>query len=215
MSSDPPSAAPSDANPAETAGPALADDVARLGEPLLDALGKRLPSAPKHAAATSSWALAIAVELGLDRDRCLAIRETARLHDIGKVYAAAGLLAVPETDLDDEGRRRLDAHAEAGFRLAQGAGLPSEACGWLRHTRERYEGGGLPDGLFGGAIPLESRIIRAACAFDVELSRAAGSGSDQPPSNVAIAKLRARTGTELDRGTVEALGSVLQRTTGA
>jgi HD-GYP domain-containing protein (c-di-GMP phosphodiesterase class II) len=179
---------------------------------LLDALTQRLPGAREHAEGAASWALAIAVELGLEREGCLAIRETARLHDVGKVYADAELLALPESELDAEQAARLDRHAEAGSRLAQGAGIPAEACGWLRSARERYDGAGIPDGLFGGAIPLASRIIRAACAFELELAAASKlADPEESPSGAAVMRLHSLAGTEIDRGAVEALAAVLER----
>ena len=86
------------------------------------------------------------------------------------------------------------------------------ACGWLRYSLERYDGTGQPDGLFGGAIPLESRIIRTACAFATGLSSAALSDEwSGAPSVLALAEVRAAAGTALDRGAVEALAAVLQR----
>jgi HD-GYP domain-containing protein (c-di-GMP phosphodiesterase class II) len=216
MSSPPPNAdpspAPSGATPAGDESETPAELVRERGEPLLDALEERVPGSRSHADATASWALAISVELGLGRERSLAVRETARLHDVGKVYAEAELLERPAQELDADAARRLDGHAAIGSRLAEGAGVPAAACGWLRYSRERYDGGGLPDGLFGGAIPLESRIIRTACAFATRLARAGSSPEwGAAPALLAIAELRAAAGTALDRGAVEALAAVLDR----
>jgi HD-GYP domain-containing protein (c-di-GMP phosphodiesterase class II) len=213
------SSLPRNADPSPALNPAagedfrlLADLVRERGEPLLEALETRLPGSRPHSDATASWALAIAVELGLGRERSLAIRETARLHDVGKVYAHADLLTRPEDELDHEQLHELHAHAALGSRLAEGAGVPPAACGWLRYSLENYDGTGQPDGLFGGAIPLESRIIRTACSFAAATSRAAGSREwSGAPALLAIAQLRAVAGTQLDRGAVEALATVIDR----
>jgi HD-GYP domain-containing protein (c-di-GMP phosphodiesterase class II) len=200
-------------SPAEVQPPELVAALTReRGEPLVAALEEAIPGSRTHADATASWALAVAVERGLERDRCLAIREAARLHDIGRVYVEEDLAARPFDELSEEEARRVEAHADAGSRLAEGAGVPPAACAWLRHSRERFDGRGVPEGLFGGAIPVESRIIRTACAFDAALDRATrevGEGAD--PQSGAIETVRARAGSELDPQAVEALVRVLSR----
>src|SRR5687767_15773095 len=44
---------------------------------------------------------------------------------------------------------------EAGAKLALGAGISDDVCGWLLQIRERFDGQG-PDGLAGVAIPIRS-----------------------------------------------------------
>lgn len=193
----------------------LAELIRDRGAPLIEALEAVVTGATSHADSTASWALATAVELNLGHDRSLAVRETARLHEVGKLYAGADLLARPEEALGPTDLRRVHEHAEAGSRLAEGAGVPSEACVWLRHALERYDGAGLPDRLHGAAIPLESRIIRVACAFATSLPRAAESPEWRySPRILALTELRARGGGELDRGVVETLAAVVERIAG-
>lgn len=182
------------------------------GEPLLAGLEEKFPGSRAHADATASWALAIAVELGLDRDRCLAIREAARLHDVGRVYLESDLTTRLVEELDPEAARRAEAHAEVGARLTNGAGVPVQAGLWLRHSRERFDGAGVPEGLAGDAIPLPSRVIRTACSFDVALSQMPqGPGARTDPQDAALATLRAAAGTELDPDAVAALSRALGR----
>jgi energy-coupling factor transport system substrate-specific component len=212
MSSDPHSDAPSpaaDSLPADAAPepPSDAELIRERGADLLDALEARLPGSIEHAEATASWALAIAAELGVSRDTALAVRETARLHGIGLIYAEAELAARDEAELTDDERRRLDDQAGAAARLAAGADLPGTACVWLEHSREHFEGGG-PKRLYGGAIPLESRIIRAACAYAGEI------GGGEPDYEAALERLGARAGTELDPATIGAIAFVLDRSAG-
>lgn len=181
--------------------------VAERGTDLLAALEARQAGGRRHADATASWALAIAVELRLAHERALAVRETARLHEIGKLYLPQALLAQPQEELAAAERRRLDEQAAAAAKLAGGAGLPPAPCGWLEHWRERFDGHG-PAGLYGGAIPIESRIIRAACAFELALglARQRGGGHDD-----ALADLLVKGGNELDPEAVSALQTTLRR----
>jgi response regulator RpfG family c-di-GMP phosphodiesterase len=184
------------------------------GTDLLEALGQRVGAAHEHADATASYAFAAAVGLALDRDRCDAIRQAAKLHDVGKLYLPSDVLSRLAGELQPEDRSLLERQFEWAYRLALGAGIPDPACEWIRWTGERFDGAG-PGGLAGNAIPLESRVIRAACACDLLL---AAPTATQIPAferrRLAIGTLRAKAGAELDPGVVEALATVLLRAAG-
>lgn len=208
MSSLPPSDARSPAEPGgePDAGLNLASVIHLRGIALLEALERHAPELIEHADATGSYAFAAAAELGLDRPRAQAVREAARLHDIGKVYVPAQILAKPAAELSAAEREQLEAQHEAAYRLALGAAIPEPVCDWLRHLGERSGAGAR-------AAPLESRIIRAACACHTLLvaspPRAAGGGAAR--REAAIAGLRAASGGELDPDVVRALAAVLSR----
>jgi HD-GYP domain-containing protein (c-di-GMP phosphodiesterase class II) len=193
MSSDRPSGGPSPT-------PDLAALIRDRGAPLIEALEAHVPGAAEHAAATGTYAFAAAVELGFERVQCETAREAAKLHDVGHVYLPPELLSKPAEALSDAERSRLHSHHEAGAQLARGAGIPELACAWILHARERFDGRG-PDGLVAIQIPLESRLIRAACACDALLAE----------GRQAVDGLRARGGRELDPRVVEALIAVITR----
>lgn len=197
MSSDRPNVGRS---PTPSAPGDLAALVRSRGAPLIEALEAHLPDAAGHAEGTGTYAFAAAAELGFERLQCEAVREAAKLHDVGKVYVPADLVQRPADALSDAERATLDSHHEAGARLARGAGIPELVCAWILHARERFDGRGT-DGLVAIQIPVESRIIRAACACDLLLSR------DRP----AIEGLRDQAGRELDPRVVDALSAVLTR----
>lgn len=194
MSSDRPSGDPSPAaeRGADAADPAL---VRSRGEPLLEALQQQSPLARDHAESTAAYAFAAAVELGLERRACELVREAARLHEVGQVYAG------------EPGS--LGSHQEETYRLAHGAAIDEEVCGWLLHARERFDGAG-PGGMAGAAIPVESRVIRAACDFQRALADPAPDDA-RPPDRRALDRIQAHAGSELDPAVVEALAAVLSR----
>jgi HD-GYP domain-containing protein (c-di-GMP phosphodiesterase class II) len=199
--------------PDATAKEVLAAELIReRGAPLLDALEERLPGAKDHAEGTAAWAVAIAAELGLAREHALSVRAMAHLHEVGKLYVDARLAAKPIEELTRDETVELERYAEAGGHLAGDAGIPERPCDWLRHLRERYDGHGHPDGLSAERIPLESRIMRTACAFDTLLEIAR---TDEPDSRTrrlrALEELRSVAGTQLDPATVEALERTLSR----
>ena len=188
----------------------LATLVQARGSTLLDALELHAPGSRDHADGTASYAFATAVELGFRRAHAEAVRETARLHEVGKVYVPAAVLAGDPGTLDSRDQTLLASHPALGAELARGAGIPEEACDWIAAMGERFDGGG-PAGLAGERIPLESRIARVACACDAALNAAPEAGSPQGTHPTAIAELRAQAGQELDPRVIEALTAMLDR----
>jgi len=209
MSSDPPSDAPS-APPERSARPHAALDLASLlrlrGAPLLEALEQHAPGAREHAEATASYAFAGAVGLGFDRAQAEVAREVAALHEVGVVYVPAGIARRGAAQRTPEEEAAWAEHYEAGYRLVRGAGIPEQVCGWLLRARERYDGTG-PEGMTGSEIPVEGRLIRAACACQTTL--AAARGGDEPPVEATVHALVARAGADLDPRVVAALRAIL------
>jgi HD-GYP domain-containing protein (c-di-GMP phosphodiesterase class II) len=89
-----------------------------------------------------------------------------------------------------------------GESIVLAAEMPERAR-WVRHHHERIDGMGYPDGLADKDIPLESRIIHVADAFEAMTS-------DRPYREAsweefAIEELRRNAGTQLDADVVGAL----------
>jgi HD-GYP domain-containing protein (c-di-GMP phosphodiesterase class II) len=97
-------------------------------------------------------------------------------------------------------------HPELGYRLLEGLGV-SPVDRWIRHHHEWWDGSGYPLGLAGDEIPLGSRIILVADAYDAMTSdrvyRAAGT------SEAAFAELRRRSWAQFDARVVAALEEYL------
>ena len=218
MSFRPHSGGPSpEADPASrTAAGALdeATETRLRGEPLLDGLEAHIPGSRDHADATAGYAFATAVEIGLDRESCELIREAGRLHEVGRLYLPAWMLAEPPGTLSGSEREQLDSHEALGQKVALGAGVPEAACAWILHCRERFDGAG-PGGLAGEGIPLASRIIRVACAYGTLLAEQHAAERPDEARHAALAWLRDAGGAELDPALVEALARVIQRAAGA
>lgn len=176
------------------------------GAPLLEALAQHSPATIVHAEASSSYAFSLAVELGFDRHRSEAARDLARLHEIGKLYVPAAVLAKPESERTAAEQLAFEDHPEAGARIARGAGIQQDACSWLLHQRELFDGSG-PRGLAGEQIPIESRLLRAACLCHQSLAEPSHSRSVER----AILRLGGAAGSELDPRIAAALIGILER----
>lgn len=199
MSSDPPSADPS-----------VAAELRREGI-LLDALDERLPGAREHALATASYAIATAVELGLERGECLMVREAARLHEVGKLYVRRALISRPDSELSARAHRELDSHTEAGYRLSLGAGVPQRACEWILHAGDRFDEAPGAGGATRDEILLGSRIVAAACEYDRQLSQQRRPGGESAWALIAVIEA---AGSAFDPQVVDALARVVERAAG-
>lgn len=208
MSSDPPGDAPSapPERPARRAELDLANLLRLRGGPLVDALEGHLPGAREHAEGTASYAFAGAVGLGFDRAQAEVARELAMLHEVGLVYVPAEVASKSASQRSAAEEATWAEHYEDGYRLVRGAGVPDQVCGWLLRARERFDGSG-PEGLAGKAIPVEGRLIRAACACQTTLTAAQRSGGQ--PLQVTVEALGSRAGADLDPRVVAALTTIL------
>jgi spoIIIJ-associated protein len=186
----------------------LAAELQSRGAPLLEALDRHYEGAREHAEATASYAFAAAVEVGLGRASSEAVREAAMLHEVGQVYVPAAALAEAERDRDATDTEEFEALCETGYWLVRGVEIPEHVCDWLLGVRERYDGTG-PEALRGDAIPIESRIIRAACVCHTALANPADAAYQSRQR--AIEQLKARAGRQLDPRVVAALVGLIER----
>jgi diguanylate cyclase (GGDEF)-like protein len=160
-----------------------------------------------HSENVAAYAVAIAQELGLDADRIMRLRRAGLLHDVGKVAVPSTILDKPAA-LDAHEYEQIKLHSAVGGTMLLHAGLTVEAE-WVRAHHERIDGLGYPDGLAGDQIPLESRVLFVADAFEAMTSdRPYRDGTD---ASAAIAELRACAGTQFDPDVVDALVRLLER----
>ena len=125
----------------------------------------------------------------------------ARLHDIGKIAIADGVLNKPGK-LTDEEYEQIKAHPVQSSKILAPLEDLKESAEVICHHHERVDGKGYPDGLMKDDIPLRSRIIAVADAYDAMTS-------DRPyrkamPIGVAMEQLEKGKGTQFDEEMVEA-----------
>jgi putative nucleotidyltransferase with HDIG domain len=159
-----------------------------------------------HSAAVAIYARDIAKRLTLDdRDQQLA-HLAGLVHDIGKIGLPAGLLEKPGA-LTLEERRNMEQHSVIGERILAKVDTYAEIASIVRHHHERVDGTGYPDGLADAEIPLLSRIIAVADAYNAMTS-------DRPyrdamPSRVARLRLAQAVESQFDTAVVAAFEAIL------
>jgi putative nucleotidyltransferase with HDIG domain len=154
-----------------------------------------------HCQTVSQLCVVIATELDIHREQLVRVRLAGLLHDVGKIGVPDSILNKPDVLTHDE-YEQMKTHSVLGAAIIKAADMPIEAH-WVRHHHERIDGTGYPDGLLGADIPLESRIIHVADAFEAMTSDRPYRKA--PGQAYAIDELRRNSGTQFDADVVEAL----------
>jgi putative nucleotidyltransferase with HDIG domain len=123
------------------------------------------PYTAGHSQRVQRIALAIAQELGLERERVDAVRHGALFHDIGKLAVPDAILTKPAKLTPGE-YQVIQRHPAEGARIIEKLGQLRAAVPLIRHHHERWDGRGYPDGLAAEAIPLEASIVGLSDAWD-------------------------------------------------
>ena len=135
------------------------------------------------------------------------MRTAGLLHDVGYLDVDDAIFAKDEPPTDAEWDE-IASHAERGARILARCGF-GEIATWVRHHHERVDGEGYPDGFAGEAIPLESRILHVADAY--EAMTRGHSYQPRMTAEAALAELERLAGSQFDPQCVAAL----RRATGA
>jgi diguanylate cyclase (GGDEF)-like protein/putative nucleotidyltransferase with HDIG domain len=177
----------------------------RAAEGLIRVVDAKDTYAGAHSQSVSRLVEGIARAMGLDDETVEQVRLAGLLHDLGKIAIPDRILQKPGK-LDPDELRIMREHAELGYRLLEGLGV-SPVDRWIRHHHEWWDGSGYPLGLAGEDIPLGSRIILVADAFDAMTSdrvyRKAMARED------AFAELRRCAGYHFDPTVVDVLLTAL------
>jgi diguanylate cyclase (GGDEF)-like protein/putative nucleotidyltransferase with HDIG domain len=156
----------------------------------------------QHLHRVRTYAVEIALELGLSEQEMEAIRAATLLHDIGK-------LAVPDHIINKPGRlspeefEKMKIHPTVGADILDKIAFNYPVASIVRAHHEKWNGQGYPYGLKGEEIPIGARILAAVDCLDA-LS------SDRQyrkalPLDEAMEKVAAGAGTSFDPKVVEIL----------
>jgi len=118
-----------------------------------------------HSERLAKLAGACAERMSLSRDEVGAVRLGAILHDVGKIGIPDRILRQSMSLTEDE-MAWMRRHPQIGADIIGPVEGLHHVSPLIRHHHEKWDGTGYPNGLKGGAIPLGSRIIAVADAFE-------------------------------------------------
>lgn len=174
---------------------------ARLRQ-LLGELDAHCPGEAGHGERVAVYAVAVGEKLLLSDEQLLNLRLASALHDIGKLMLPIELLWKTGR-LDGTDVLEIRKHPTLGAEILTQVPELGHLAGIVVAHHERMDGTGYPNRIHGAEIPLESRIIAVAEAFDVLTTEAKW----RKPllEQEAIAELRRNAGLQFDSSCVGAL----------
>jgi diguanylate cyclase (GGDEF)-like protein/putative nucleotidyltransferase with HDIG domain len=136
----------------------------RAAASLAHAVDARDAYTGSHSYMVGELSARVAKKMGLESEQVELARLAGSLHDLGKLAIPEEILRKPGP-LNEAERLVLERHPQIGFRMLDSLGVEPVAS-WVLHHHERWDGDGYPDRLGGDAIPLGSRILFVADAYD-------------------------------------------------
>lgn len=160
-----------------------------------------------HSETVAELCVGIGRRLGIEGDGLERLRLAGLLHDVGKIGVPDAILQKPSALGADE-RDEMREHVSIGRGILMSAEMAIEAE-WVLHHHEHCDGTGYPTGLRAAEIPLQSRIIAVADAFEAMTGtrpyRAGVSTAE------ALAELTSHIGTQFDGRCVHALIEIVDQ----
>ncbi len=174
-------------------------------EALVTALDAREHETHAHSQRVREYTLTLAQSLGLKHDDLIQVGRGALLHDVGKIGVQDSILLKPGK-LNEAEWVEMRKHPQIGYNILQSIEFLAPAAEIVLCHQERWDGKGYPHGLAGTDIPLGARIFAVVDTLDAMTS-------DRPyrkamSFDVALAEIRACSGTQFDPRVVSAFLSI-------
>jgi len=136
---------------------------------LASVIEARDPYTGGHIWRVSRYARALAGKAGLNRDEILRVELGGLVHDLGKVGMSDAILG-KTSRLTPEEFGVIKRHSELGRRLVADHPMAPLVIDSIFCHHERVDGQGYPRGIAGPELPMISRLISIADAFDAMTS---------------------------------------------
>jgi diguanylate cyclase (GGDEF)-like protein len=182
---------------------AARNHAARIGRAAFEASNNQLLSSLSERAGWAGGASELIADLSAEIGRAIGlpdgdierIRTASLLHDLGKLAIPDEILSKPAPLSPSEWRTIVE-HPKIGQVVLEQAGAIRDAASIVLHHHEWFDGRGYPHGLAGAEIPVGSRIVAIADAYEAMIS-------DRPYSRAmshaeAITELERQGGTQFD-----------------
>ena len=159
-----------------------------------------------HSQRTAELSRKLCKQIGLNEKTTDLIYYAGLLQNIGKItlpeslFTNKGKLSKDEWD-------KLQNHPNVGVNLLMNINFLSEVIPYIHYHKERWDGGGEPEGLKGNSIPFGSRIIAVADAYTAMTSDR--SYRDAMDMNQALEIMKEEAGIKWDPDVINALFQVV------
>ena len=177
-----------------------------FAEALVATLEKSDQYTAGHSKAVAIYSRDIAQRMGLSPDVQERTYLCGLVHDIGKIGLPASLL-LKAGPLTLEERRQMQEHPVIGETILKKVDLYADVAVVVRHHHERFDGEGYPDKLPSDEVPLLSKIIAVADAYNAMTSNR--SYREAMPSRVARLRLAQAVESQFDTSPVAAFEAIL------
>lgn len=154
---------------------------------------------------------AIAREMGLGEAAISEVQIAALLHDVGKIGIPDGVL-FKKGSLSPEEWEIMRRHPVVGYEILAPMAIPEGSKLAVRHSHEKWDGTGYPDGLAGEEIPLAARVVAVADAYEALVTDRPYRRAQSPLRAIQI--IRQEAGTTFDPAVVGAFLRVMERQAG-
>ena len=148
-----------------------------------------------HSLRVRKYAVHLAHEIGMDNSNMKRLNLAAKLHDIGKIGVAEGILNKP-AKLSDTEFDMVKEHPVIGERILKPIIRNRVVLSAIRSHHERFDCAGNPDRLQGEEIPFLGRMITVADCYDALTSSRAYRGAMTREDALTI--LHDGAGTQFD-----------------
>jgi putative nucleotidyltransferase with HDIG domain len=184
----------------------LYQDIVSILDDTVKSFARTLNAKDKYASGHSErvtrYSLIIARSMKLPRKDIDRLAQAGLLHDIGKIGVSERLLNKKDKlEIDEYEETKL--HPVIGKEILSTIQEFQDIAEIVYHHHEWFNGQGYPDGISGNKIPLLSRIIAVADAFDAMTS--SRTYRERIGKEKALEEIRRNAGTQFDPAVVDAL----------
>lgn len=163
-----------------------------------------------HSERVAHYSKAIGREMNLTDDECALLFRAGMLHDIGKMTTPDSILLKPGK-LSVREHNLIKNHVVVSYEMLSKIPMYGKLAEIVKSHHERFDGNGYPNGLKGDEIPLLSKIMVIADAFDAMTTNRIYKG--RMSLEDAIEEIKRGSGSQFDPAIVPYACKALARMT--
>lgn len=178
---------------------------------IMSALFEKSRLEEEHSEQVSELSMLLGKALALNESEIEELGIIGLYHDIGKISINESVVNKPSA-LTEAERAEIRRHSEVGYRILSSVKDMADIAKYVLSHHERWDGGGYPKGISGKQIPIQSRIVSVADAYDAMVN-------DRPYRKAlshaeAVSELKRCAGSHFDPEVVAAFLQIVDSSDG-